>query len=278
MSFWSKIGLASHKELKEMKEEFFLERISFKREFYEFFQEQQVAQERAFENLKHTFEQTMSRLEMKNEKKTESLMTQINDTKSKVSEQLLELNEQGQGLSSKVNTLQEIVKIHWASTLIDYIDELLEGVDVQKQNNGETIHPLAYDFGGISNLFQFVCEETQRAGLYVGWRNTKQTVQIYLREEDGESYQNQVGAIQYEGSNDFAKKPPHTVSWRFIIHNMPKKLVRDLSTILSSEQASMLFNEREDHIVFKFKQDTVEARMKIKKINQALRSSMLLIG
>lgn len=278
MSFWSKIGLASHKELKEMKEELLLERVLFKREFYEFFQEQQVAQERMFENLKHTFEQTMDHFEMKNEKKTESLMTQINDTKSKVSKQLLELNEQGQNLSSKVNTLQEIVKIHWASTLIDYIDELLDEVGLQKQNNGETIHPLAYNFGEISNLFQFVCEETQRAGLYVGWRNTKQTVQIYLRKEDGEIYQNQVGAIQYEGSNDFAKKPPHTVSWRFIIHNMPKKLIRDLSTILSDEKAYMLFNEQEDHIVFKFKQDTAEARMKIKKINQALRKSMLLIG
>ena len=81
--------------------------------------------------------------------------------KVKFTKQLLELNEQGQNLSSKVNTLQEIVKIHWASTLIDYIDEkkLLDEVGLQKQNNGETIHPLAYNFGEISNLFQFVCEE-----------------------------------------------------------------------------------------------------------------------
>ena len=52
-----------------MKEELLLERVLFKREFYEFFQEQQVAQERMFENLKHTFEQTMDHFEMKNEKK-----------------------------------------------------------------------------------------------------------------------------------------------------------------------------------------------------------------
>ena len=39
----------------------------------------------------------------------------------------------------------------------------------------------------------------------------------------------------------------------------------------------MLFNEQEDHIVFKFKQDTAEARMKIKKNKSGIKKSMLLL-
>ncbi|MCL7749210.1 hypothetical protein [Halalkalibacter alkaliphilus] len=271
MSFWSKVGLASHNELKEMKEELSMAQNILKKDIQELFQEQKASQDRAIENIHETFKYAVNHLETKNKEDTEQLITQISNLKSKVSSQLQTLNERDEGISAKIDTLQEIVKIHWASTLLDYVDEILDETEVEmKPSKDGTDHPLSYDFGEVSALFKFIYRETERAGFHIGWKNTKQTVQFYLRKEDGESYDNQIGAIQYEGSNDFSKKAPTTVSWRFIIKNMPDTLIRDLSSVLSEEQAFLLVNKSKDVIAFRFQDLEARTKGSITEISEVL--------
>ena len=126
MGFWTMIGLASYHDLQGLKEEIAKERMLFQDEMQAFLQEQHSSQEREFENLKVIFKQSVKELETKTKEETSQLASSIHAIKSKVSDQLFELKEQGEGISAQMGTVQEIMKIHWASTLLDYIDELLE--------------------------------------------------------------------------------------------------------------------------------------------------------
>jgi len=268
------LGLASHKELKEIEERMTKERQSFQNEIQKLFQEQKSSQERAMEGLKFAFEQSVNHLEIKGEVEMDRLLEHVSDMREDMSIKLLELNEHGKEITSKVDTLQEIVKIHWASTLIDYVEEILDEVseNAQPANGNELIHPLKYEFGEISELFHFIFRETKNAGFWIGWRKTKQTLQIYFTDKDEESGRNQVGAIQYEGSNDFHKKAPDTISWRFNKKNLPKSLLSNIFMIHSKE-----IYENDDYIIYKYKSDTANARTEIKAISKALRKSLLLI-
>ena len=100
----------------------------------------------------YSFEESLKYLETINKEVNEQVLTGINETNSKISTHFHELNEQGHGLTKRVDTLQEIVKVHWANTLLDYIDELLEDAESKQQNHGELFHPLSYEFGEISNM------------------------------------------------------------------------------------------------------------------------------
>lgn len=276
MGFWSKIGLVGYKDLQHSMENLNVERNAFKREIQELFREQQMKQEAVFNEIKSTLGDTLKSIELKHKDELETVFIKLDDVKAKGFEQLNELKEHSLKLETKIEMVQEIAKIQWASTLIDYIDELLDEVELHQHNSGTMAHPLTYDFGEVSNLFKFIYEGTKRAGMYVGWKDTKQTVQLYFNEEDGEKSKNQIGAIKYEGSNDFTKRIPHSVSLRFITQNIPKKLIRDLYSILGEKD--IINVEKEDAIIFKFNQDTPENRVKIKKILQVLRHSKLLVG
>lgn len=276
MGFWSKIGLVGYKDLQHSMENLNVERNAFKREIQELFREQQTKQEAVFNEIKSTLGDSLKSIELKHNDELETVLIKLDDVKAKGFNQLNEIKELSLKLETKIELVQEIAKIQWAGTLIDYIDELLDEVEVHKHNNGTMAHPLTYDFGEVSNLFKFIYDCTKRSGVYVGWKDTKQTIQLYFNEEDGKIGKNQIGAIKYEGSNDFSKSPPHSVSLRFITQNIPKKLIRDLYIILGEK--AIINVEKEEAIIFKFNQDTPENRVKIKKILRVLRHSKLLVG
>ncbi len=95
--------------------------------------------------------------------------------------------------------------------------------------------PTDLDFGNISLVFRNICDRMKNIGLYVhcqtnadGSVKTWQTVQFY----SGKSLSDKpLGAVQYEGSNDYAKKRPHIVNWRFYRNNLPTEWKSKLEQI-----------------------------------------------
>ncbi|GAE27773.1 hypothetical protein JCM9140_3932 [Halalkalibacter wakoensis JCM 9140] len=278
MSFWSKIGLASHKELVETKREMAESQDLLKKEIQLLFHKQTITQEEMVESLKETFLEATSQLEKKQKEDADALSAQVLGMKTRISKQLTDLTEQGQDLQTKIDMVQEIAKIQWASSLIDYVEELLDETEEKTKsarNEEDSSHPYHYDFGEVTTLFKFICRSMERAGFHIGWRNTKQTVQIYLRKEDGEKFENQIGAIQYEGSNDFDKKAPSTITLRFIIKNMPDMLVQELSSLLPKQQADLLLNRQKDIVSFRFYQLDAETKQKMNRISETISLSVV---
>lgn len=44
-------------------------------------------------------------------------------------------------------------------------------------------HPLHYHFGEVTELFHYIYEVCETAGIYIDWSGTAQTVQLYRSKE-----------------------------------------------------------------------------------------------
>lgn len=74
---------------------------------------------------------------------------------------------------------------------------------------------MQHTFGDISEIFKVIMGISTDLGFFLYSDEAKQTIQIYESKEAFEKKEKYLGAIQYEGSNDFEVKAPHIVSWRF---------------------------------------------------------------
>lgn len=80
------------------------------------------------------------------------------------------------------------------------------------------LHPDDVQAGEITRVYQYIAEKVIELGLQLRCEGTYQTKQIYV-----EGVDKPMGAIQYEGSNNFEEKLPDTVSLRFNRLNIPER-------------------------------------------------------
>jgi 7-cyano-7-deazaguanine synthase len=97
---------------------------------------------------------------------------------------------------------------------------------------GDVIMKSPYEVkaGPITEIFNLICTELKQIGFDLRNENTWQTIQFYLRDEDYCRFSKNpgakspiIGSVQYCGSNDFEKKLPNYINWRFYRNNLPNK-------------------------------------------------------
>ncbi|MBM7704407.1 hypothetical protein [Metabacillus iocasae] len=271
MGLWSLLGIASKKEINELNETISRERAELEKTLIQQFQEQKEQNEQWIQ----AFEKSLHELKNEHREKLNVVEDHVQAVTERVHDYSNLVKSQGEDIAEKLRVISEIAKIQWASTLIDYVDELVQTAEIEKQREGNTKHPYHYQFGEVTDLFHAICNETQQAGMYIDWKNTKQTVQIFLHEDDARRNVNQIGAIQYEGSNDFGRKAPTTVSWRFNLAQLPSGLKRDLEAIGGQSSLASYLEITTNYVTFKFKEETLETHEAIKKIGRMLRKCVL---
>lgn len=87
------------------------------------------------------------------------------------------------------------------------------------------LHPSEVEAGEVTEIFKYISRTLLKVGFEFTSEGTYQTKQIFLR-----GVEKPIGAIQYEGSNDFSKKLPTTVSLRFNRSNIPDEWNEQLET------------------------------------------------
>lgn len=96
-------------------------------------------------------------------------------------------------------------------------------------------HPDQVQAGPITEIYQKLKNELRDLGFVLEWHGTSQGLQFNLP-DDYETYSakkwNNLGAIQYYGNNDFGKKPPDSISFRFYRANLPdEKWLKELEAV-----------------------------------------------
>ncbi|MCX8046569.1 MAG: hypothetical protein N3A70_06795 [Anoxybacillus gonensis] len=132
---------------------------------------------------------------------------------------------------------------------------------------------LPYSFA-ITPLFNFIVKKSTEAGLHVHCENTKQTLQLFMSDAFVKGGRKRVGAVQYEGCNNYAIKEPHIVSWRFYRALLPSELKEDLEKITSfrrDKNTGPRVNPQAQSIVFKFEALTDDAKEAIEQIASVLK-------
>ncbi|PAK46836.1 hypothetical protein [Priestia megaterium] len=134
-------------------------------------------------------------------------------------------------------------------------------------------HPLHYHFGEVTELFHYIYEVCETAGIYIDWSGTAQTVQLYRSKESFLSGERYIGAIQYEGSNQFQKRWPSTVSLRFRRANLSfilKYCLEQIEDYRKDTNKEPFINPNAESIAFKFTSLTDETKQVISKIKEVL--------
>ena len=132
----------------------------------------------------------------------------------------------------------------------------------------------------ITPIFRHIQLSVEVAGAYLHQGDTKETLQFYSSEtafRQGEPY---FGAIQYEGSNDYDKKEPSLVSWRFKRANLPGELKQELEIIEAFRKdtnSGPPTDPEAESIAFKFDRFNLAAKATIKEIRNALENYLFTI-
>lgn len=79
-------------------------------------------------------------------------------------------------------------------------------------------HPDHLEAGEVTDIYKYISNKLIGLGFELRSEGTYQAKQIFLN-----GIANPVGAIQYEGSNDFEKKLPFILSLRFNRANVPEQ-------------------------------------------------------
>jgi hypothetical protein len=139
----------------------------------------------------------------------------------------------------------------------------------------EPINPLNDDFGCLTRVFKMIHNQAVTAGLYIHWNGTSQTLQLFHNEASYNNKEKYIGAIQYEGSNDFTKKAPTTVSWRFKRGNIQTYLREALEEITDYRQDKNIgpnVDPSAESISFKFSSFNDEVEETILKVGKTIES------
>jgi len=132
---------------------------------------------------------------------------------------------------------------------------------------------LEYRFA-ITPIFHFIAIKSMEAGLYLCDGHAKQTVQLLMRDSAFENGKKRIGAIQYEGSNDYTEKEPCMVSWRFERALLPDGLKQELEAITAfrrDHNKGPAINPSAQSIAFKFDELTDAAKETIEAITAVLK-------
>lgn len=125
----------------------------------------------------------------------------------------------------------------------------------------------------VTPIFRHIRLSAEVAGAYLHQGNAKETLQFYSSEQAFQEGKPYWGAIQYEGSNDYEKKEPSRVSWRFKRANLPEELKQELEVIEAFRQdtnAGAPTDPNSESIAFKFDSFNLAAKATIKEIRNAL--------
>lgn len=96
-------------------------------------------------------------------------------------------------------------------------------------------HPDQIQAGQITEIYQKLKNELRELGFVLEWHGTSQGLQFNLPDDydniSAKKWDN-IGAIQYHGSNNFEEKPPDSVSFRFYRANLPdEKWLKELEAV-----------------------------------------------
>ncbi|WP_233204975.1 hypothetical protein [Geobacillus sp. WSUCF-018B] len=144
---------------------------------------------------------------------------------------------------------------------------------LREKKGDEKMKVLEYRFA-TAPLFHFIASKSMEAGLHVCDGRGKQTVQLFMNDAASEKGKKRIGAIQYEGSNDYAMKEPYIVSWRFERALLPDGLKRDLEAITAfrrDRNVGPSINPNAQSIAFKFEALTDGAKETIEAITAVLK-------
>ena len=125
----------------------------------------------------------------------------------------------------------------------------------------------------VTPIFNYIQEQAELAGLYIHYEKAKETVQLFLNRQTFEKGEKYIGAIQYEGSNDYANKEPHLVSWRFKRSNLLPELKTDLEEITNfrkDKNIGPVINPEAESIAFKFEHLDKEVEKIVNRIVKIL--------
>ncbi|MGZ0087182.1 hypothetical protein ACWNXI_16880 [Caldibacillus thermoamylovorans] len=114
---------------------------------------------------------------------------------------------------------------------------------------------LEYRFA-LTPVFHFIAAKSTEAGLYLCDGYAKQIVQLWMKDPTVENGKRRIGAIQYEGSNDYTAKEPSMVSWRFERALLPDGLKQELGAMTAfrrDQNEGPSINPRAQSIAFKLK-------------------------
>lgn len=120
----------------------------------------------------------------------------------------------------------------------------------------------------VSPIFHYIKEQAEGA-VFFHYDNAKETLQFYRNEGSYKNGERYIGAIQYEGSNNYIKREPHLVSFRFKRANLPNELKLQLEEIKEfrrDKNTGPAINLKAESIAFKFEELSEEARQTIKNI------------
>lgn len=126
----------------------------------------------------------------------------------------------------------------------------------------------------VTPIFDYIKEQAEQAGLHIHYDNGKETLQLFLNKESYKNKERYIGAIQYEGSNDYNNREPHLVSWRFKRSNISNELKQELESITSFRRDKNIgpgVNPSTESISFKFEFLNEAAKETIEKIVKVLR-------
>jgi hypothetical protein len=142
----------------------------------------------------------------------------------------------------------------------------------------EPINPLNYDFGTLTRVYKMIHNQAVNAGLYIHWNGTSQTLQLFVYEASYNNKEKYIGAIQYEGSNHFAKKAPTIVSWRFKRANIHSYLIEALEEItdyMQDKNKGPNVDPSAESISFKFSSFNDEVEETILKIGKTIENHII---
>lgn len=128
--------------------------------------------------------------------------------------------------------------------------------------------PLLYNFA-VTSVFSYIRKQCEEVGLYVHYEESKETLQLFLNQYSYSSGEKYIGAIQYEGSNDYQVREPHIVSFRFKRINLPIELrgnLESLSSFRRDKNSGSAMNPKDESIAFKFEELNEESKEAISLI------------
>jgi uncharacterized coiled-coil DUF342 family protein len=123
----------------------------------------------------------------------------------------------------------------------------------------------------VTHIFRYLQDRSLEAGLFLHYDDAKETIQLFLKEDNDVK---RIGAIQYEGSNDYEVKEPHIVSWRFERETLINELKEDLEQITSyrrDKNTGPAVNPEAQSIAFKLEELNDEAKITIDHIVKVFR-------
>ncbi|WJQ06887.1 hypothetical protein QT235_17170 [Geobacillus stearothermophilus] len=144
---------------------------------------------------------------------------------------------------------------------------------LREKKGDEKMKVLEYRFA-IAPIFHFIANKSMEAGLHLCDGHAKQTVQLFMNDAASEKGKKRIGAIQYEGSNDYTAKEPCIVSWRFERALLPDGLKQDLEAITAfrrDQNEGTAINPNAQSIAFKFEALTDAAKETIEAITAVLK-------